>query len=550
MRKISLILGLIFVLSCFFVGCSPKNKITDFVKDGEIWTLTRGDMKVTVNSTSGFVTGVANSYDEVSFDAILVDGSISSNVMYGQFGYTSMAGAQTWELPILYPKMKDIPEHTVDNIVATETGFEISLTKDIYHLLYKYTILEDALKLDVVLSSDSEKDQTVNGITFAVQGIKGFDIVNSTFEFPGSTPSGKINFTSTGKYKATVSDYACPVVVVEDKQKSTDVIFVDEVEKWTSGSYYDKNDNPCVAFTAAVEGFLSSTKPMEIGSLYIPMTNPNVGAYKTVQNLWKTLGYKNPEKNELTKDLVALYSSHPFGTMDTNYFNRWTLSEYADKMASIANMGFDAVWLLPVFQHTGDNVYEPIDQGLIDMRYGGIEQAKEFIEKTHGLGMSVLFDFVPHGPRPVYPFAKEHQDWISKDILGENQIEWDCVSFDYNNPEYYKYNVELAEYYAREIGLNGARIDCSMGGLSNWYSPIGLRASAAGLMAGKNVVDALYKGFTNVNPNAIILPENFHPSPAYAEVTDVFYDMPLYRCIYNLNQRNLPVTQYVKELTN
>jgi len=186
----------------------------------------------------------------------------------------------------------------------------------------------------------------------------------------------------------------------------------------------------------------------------------------------------------------------------------------------------------------------------IDLRYGGLEEAAYYVEQAHAAGVKVLFDFVPHGPRPVYAFAKEHDDWCSKDKNGKNQIEWECVSMDYNHPGYSQYNRDLAKYYAETIGLDGGRIDCSMGGLPNWYSATGLRASAAGLSAGRNVVKDLRRGFIDGGAEVLLLPENFHPIPSYAEYTDVFYDMPLYRCIHDLGWKELTDAEFVERLTD
>ena len=44
------------------------------------------------------------------------------------------------------------------------------------------------------------------------------------------------------------------------------------------------------------------------------------------------------------------------------------------------------------------------------------------------------------------------------------------------------------------------------------------------------------------------MPENFHPVPFYAEITDVFYDMPLFRMMYNLNHSKVSDTEYAQEL--
>ncbi len=545
-----LCLLLVGVMTLSLLGCDffSEDHPSDFVRDGEKWTLTRGNVTVTLDSVSGMVKSVENGTDKVEMDGILVDAGIAGEQIFNQIGYKDMSSLATYELPVLYPRMKDIPSYTVSNISATDGGFTLDICVGCYTFTYRYTILENGLQLDVDITTAGEKE-TVNGVAFVVRGLAGFDLQKATYEFPGCTPAGKISYSDASRYKATCADYSAPAVVVTDGSKTTDILFVDEVEKWTAGSYYDKNEKPCVAFLAAVEGYLAQGAPMQVGSLYIPLATDAGDAYSLISSFWATLGYHTPNDTTATDDLCAIYSGHPYGTMDTNYFNKWTLDVYADKLDAIAAMGFDAVWLLPVFSHTGDNVYEPIDQGVIDKRYGGLEAAKVFTDAAHALDLSVLFDFVPHGPRPAYSFAKEHDDWISKDILGNIQIEWECVSMDYNHPQYYAYNRDLATYYATQIGLDGARIDCSMGGLPNWDSVSGLRASASGLLAGRNVVKALREGFLAGGSDVLLLPENFHPSPAYASVTDVFYDMPLYRAIYDLNHAQLSETAYVTALT-
>lgn len=546
-RLIALVLLAALLTAC--APLQPGDTFTDFTAEGDLLTLTRGNVTVAVNAKSGMVTSVKNDTDSFTLDGILVDAGIDGEQIFRQLGYKDMSSLATYELPVLYPRMKDLPAYSVDAITATAEGFTVSLTCGNFSFLYSYSLLTDGLALHVTISTKSAEKVAVNGVGFLVRGLDGFQPENTTFEFPGSTPAGKLSYPAGSKYKVTSSDYSAPAVVIADGEKNSSVLFVDEVEKWTAGSYLDENGRPCVAFLAATEGWLSSDTPMEVGTLYLPLGTPERNAYQTISRFWTQLGYHTPTDTTSTENLVAIYSGHPYGTMDTNYFNQLTLQEYAGKMDAVAQMGFDAVWLLPIFWHTGDNVYEPIDAGIIDSRYGGLEGAKSFIESAHSLGLSVLFDFVPHGPRPVYSFAREHDSWISKDKLGNNQIEWECVSFDYNNPEYAVYNRELAKYYAQEIGLDGARIDCSMGGLPNWSSPIGLRASAAGLKAGISVVNDLSKGFLEGNANVLLLPENFHPSPAYASVTDVFYDMPLYRAMYDLNQRGLSDADYVSALT-
>lgn len=551
-KAIALFLVCTLILS-LFAACSQNKNVTTFsdfeVKEDSL-LLKRGDVSVTVDSDSGMVKEIANSTDTISLEGIFVDVGIGGEYLFGQLGYKDLSTLATYELPTLYPRMEELPAYTVDSITATEAGFQVCIIAGDYQFLYAYRILENALALDVTVSTRVEQQIAVNGVGFLVRGLEGFDLDKASYEFPGATPAGQQAFAAAGKYRAGCSDYCAPAVTLTDGNQSQNILFVDEVEKWTTGCYYDQEDQPCVGFLAAVEGWLTTATPMKVGTLYLPLSDGVTPEYNAISQFWDGLGYHTPTDTPATDNLCAIYSGHPYGTMDTGYFNRLTLAQYAEKLDSVAEMGFDAIWLLPIFSHSGDNVYEPIDQGIIDQRYGGLEEAKIFLDTAHSLEMKVLFDFVPHGPRPVYDFAKEHDDWVSKNIYGENQIEWECVSFDYNNPEYSAYNRELAKYYAQTLSLDGARIDCSMGGLPNWYSPTYLRASASGLQAGLQVVRDLRTGFLEGGSQVLLLPENFHPSPAYAQVTDVFYDMPLYRCIYDLQWKNLSETDYTAALTH
>lgn len=507
-------------------------------------------MTATVDKNAGFLTGVQNADGALSFGRVYIDLGIDGKALLHQLGYIDMGKLATYELPTLYPRMKELPAPDAITFDTTGDGFAVDMTYGTLTVRYGYTMLNGALALSATLSVSDDDRHEINGVGFVTAGIEGFSLADATFEFPGSTPSGRLAYKTRMRYRAESADYAAPVVQLREGDHAENIVFVDEIEKWTTASWSDENQKPCVGFLAACEGYLTKDKPMTVGTLYLPLHDATTDAYDAVAQLWTALGYHTPTDTTAAENLCAIYSAHPFGTMDTDYFNRWTLAAYAERIQPVADMGFDAIWLLPVFSHTGDNVYEPIDQAVIDPRYGGEAEAKTFIDTAHGLGLKVLFDFVPHGPRPVYPFAKEHPDWIAKDKDGKNRIEWDCVSMDYNHPDYAAYNVELTEYYAEKLGLDGARIDCSMGGLPNWNEAVtGVRASAAGLMAGRNVVSCYREGFKAGGANVLLLPENFHPSPAYAAVTDVFYDMPLYRTLFNLNHANLSDADFTAALT-
>jgi len=576
---------LILILICFivtiFVSCSGKDKNPPQEETTDIVTglhdITRNGITCTVDYDTGMVKKVATGDVSLSLEGICIDVGFDGEYVFQQLGYMTFENANTWELPKIWARRKELPDGIEVAITEMTNGFDVDMRLEPLTVTYRYEMLDDALKLDAffkvsvdtdanadknnVTNADSDENQQdgnqqnenqpdvphlINGVAFILKGIEDYKKVSSTFEFPGSTPGGRIGFANYSRYVVTATDYACPVVQLRDGDDFQNILFVNEHEKWSAGAYSNDEEQPCVVFLSATEAYIKAGEVVGVGSMYLPLTGRDGDPYLSVQEFWAQLSYHNPEDS--VND-GPVYSCHPYGTMDTNYFNRWTLDEYAGQLADIADMGFKNVWLLPIFWHTGGNVYEPIDQAVINERYGGEEGAAAFIDQAHSLGLRVLFDLVPHGPRPVYEFAKVHDDWVSKDKEGNNQIEWECVSFDYNNQGYYDYTVSFINRYARELGLDGARIDCAMGGLSNWQPVSGLRASSSGLMGGVNITKAVKEGFVSGGITPILLPENFHPIPYYAQYTDIFYDMPLYRMMHNLNHKDISDAEYVKALS-
>ena len=527
-------------------AADDPNKTAIAVTAEEAFTdVTVGGMTCRINTKTGMVTQVKTSAQTVDLGGLLIDVGYNKAMVMGQLGYQSFTDFETWKLPTILMKRKKLPDYTVDAIYRTSTGLEVSMTIDTLTITYVYEFMDGALKLTARLTSSAEENQLINGVAFLVRGID-MDKETSTFEYPGSTPAGVYSFKEYTKYRVTATDYSSPVTCLSqsDPAVNLNVLFIDEVEKWTTSAYYDENDKLGVTNLAAVESYIKKGDVVEVGSLYLQLPGEQ-DKYTAIQDFYAELGYKTPD--EPVSD-GPMYEGFPYGTMDTNYSNPHTLQEYAEQLAGLKEMGIKNVWLLPIFSSTNNNVYEPIDQSVISLLYGGSEGAKAFIDRAHELDMRVLFDYVPHGPRPAQPLAKEHPDWISKKQDGSDQIEWECVSFDYNNPEYYAYTVDLVKAHAKELGVDGARIDCSMGGLSNWSPVAGFRPSSSGLAGGQNIVRAINEGFETGGKDPLIMPENFHPVPFYAEITDVFYDMPLFRMMYNLNHSKVSDTEYAQEL--
>jgi hypothetical protein len=105
---------------------------------------------------------------------------------------------------------------------------------------------------------------------------------------------------------------------------------------------------------------------------------------------------------------------------------------------------------------------------------------------------------------------------------------------DYNHPGYREYTAALVQDHVERFGVDGARIDCAMGGLSNWRPYADNRPSGNSVLAGVHITEAIREGFLRGGKRSFILPENFNPLPNYYHCTDLFYSMNLYRAFVEL----------------
>jgi len=493
---------------------------------------------------SGLLKEIANGNRSLSLEGVYIDVGVNEQTILNQVGYQSFLDFATWDLPSVTPRQKPLPELTLEGMLQDENNVVAvhSLGDFYWQTIYTFEN-QGLLKASVRLLTTSDDKKYINGVTFIA---KGMDIDYSTtkYEFPGNIPGRVYNMADYPASYVARTDYCNPVVHFDTQGSHLNVMFIDEQEKWGTGVYRNKDGGVNVANTAAVEAYLAKGDALEVGDLYIQF--PGDDPYASVVEFYTAKGWVAP------KDGVSdgpLYSCHPFGTMDSGFRDLTKLQEYAGYLDTIHEMGYKNVWLLPIFEHPGNNVYTSSDFKKIDSRYGGDEGLKVFTDRAHELGMRVMLDYVPHGPYPHMPLAKNNPDWCSKNIEGNLQIEWDCVSFDYNHPGFYQHMVESVTYHAQELGVDGARIDCAMGGLSNWNPVEGLRPSSSSLRAGLNVTKAIREGFLKGGKAPILLPENFHPVPFYAPYTDVFYDMTLYRMMYDMRERNVDETNFAKELS-
>ena len=476
------------------------------------------------NEKTGSLVSAQWGNKKLEFDGIRFDIGCNEKNLTGFLKYDSLLEKHTWERPEIIPENNNFPDFPVKIIQN-----QVIYTLEKLDLIFEYK-LDAVLSLDVKICNTSNNTLYINTLTLApaLCGIEGV-----SFNYPANVPGGDYNVQES-PISAGLVNFA---IHTKTPNGDANILFIDKIEKWGTAVWHD-NNNVYYAYCVAVEADLLPNKTIEVGTLYIQPCNKS-DPYLQIRTLIENLGYK-PVVDGLHSGV--LYSCHPYGTMDSiqpegtldgNFSSlKMDMKQFAKFLPDIKKMGVDHVWVLPIFEHPiGTNPYHSTDQAIIDKRYGTDEDVKNYCDKAHKLGLTVLFDYVPHGPAPELPLARDNPDWCAKRRDGSLQDEWHCVSMDYNHPDYLQYTTDLIYDHVKRFGIDGARIDCAMGGLSNWRPYGDNRASASSVQAGVNISDAIRKGFIKGGKKPFNMPENFNPIPQYYFCTDVFYGMNFYRML-------------------
>jgi len=160
-----------------------------------------------------------------------------------------------------------------------------------------------------------------------------------------------------------------------------------------------------------------------------------------------------------------------------------TLPAATARLPKVAELGFDIIYLCPVFMSDDDpnmagwsprqkksgmnnprNPYRMKDYYHVDPEYGTDDDLKAFIAEAHRLEMRVLLDMVYLHCGPSAVFLAEHLNFVKRDAEGQvAPAAWGFPALNLANPELREYLWKNMEYWVREFGADGFRCDVADG---------------------------------------------------------------------------------------
>jgi glycosidase len=147
-----------------------------------------------------------------------------------------------------------------------------------------------------------------------------------------------------------------------------------------------------------------------------------------------------------------------------------------DGLDRIQSAGANVIWLMPIYPIGVLNRKGPLgspyavrDYRAVNPAYGTAADFRALVEAVHSRGMKIILDFVPNHTSPDNAWAKEHPDFYVRNKRGEltvprddkgNLTDWtDVAQLDYKNPKLRQAMIANMQYWLREFGIDGFRVD-------------------------------------------------------------------------------------------
>ena len=145
-------------------------------------------------------------------------------------------------------------------------------------------------------------------------------------------------------------------------------------------------------------------------------------------------------------------------------------------LGRIQSTGANCIWIMPIqpvsmLNRKGSlgSPYSLHDYRAIDSAFGTTADFKALVRAAHARGMKVILDWVPDHTGWDNPWIREHPEYYARNAAGEITVprdaqgkltDWtDVAQLDYGNAGLRAAMLDVMQWWLREYGLDGFRVD-------------------------------------------------------------------------------------------
>lgn len=373
----------------------------------------------------------------------------------------------------------------------------------------------------------------ISALRFTLSGVEVGEKEKCWYIIPSNFPPRRYRLEQEGRRVG--GDYSgwnnrCVILRNDEMNLSFLALFYSETED--AGVYTrEEKGGLDVVHTLYAADIMRERKELEGGTQIMRVVRGTLEeTLKKEQEIYDIIGLTPPGDRPDWARKAIIYSAYPGGTMDSGLQDVGGFDNFARYLPHLSDIGFNVLWLLPVWP----GLYGPTDYYKIEESLGGEIAAKRFVEKAHGLGLKVIFDLIPHGPREESGLLEKLPEAVSRDETGKVLYWWGCLSCDYASDAWQRYMAEHAAYWVRELGVDGYRVDCAGGGPANWDPRSPHRPTLSGLWGGLQILAKAREEMRKYKSEVMLLPEA--TGPWFFRYSDVVYDFPFMFICQNYSQ--------------
>ena len=148
------------------------------------------------------------------------------------------------------------------------------------------------------------------------------------------------------------------------------------------------------------------------------------------------------------------------------------------KLDYLEDLGVNLLYLTPIFKSSTNHKYNTCNYYLIDSQFGDVDVAKTLVNECHKRNIKIVFDAVfNHSGDDFFAFKdliergenSKYKDWYIVDSFPIDRDKINYYTFANNVPNMPKFNLaneevknyllNIGEYWVKEIGIDGWRLD-------------------------------------------------------------------------------------------